>query len=138
MGWDAIGDTGAIALAAALRVNTTLSALYLHDAAIEAAGLHALHDAIQANETLTVLDVSGTDVAAEDAGALAHLVDSIGRRTQLNKARPPTLSRGSADESPPRGAAVPSEPLAPAVQGSRASQLAHRRLMRTGEPEPTM
>lgn len=122
LGWDKVGDAGALSLAAALRNNHTLQRLYLHDAAIGAAGIQALATALDANQTLTTLDIDGGGVEGDMEVAALYL-SAIEAKLTRNKAAPPRPPK------PPPKVPEPAE-LLPATAGSRASQAAHRRLER--------
>jgi hypothetical protein len=72
--YNRIGDIGARALAIALRTNTSLTALYLGANQIGAAGTTALAEALKVNTRLTTLNLGVNQIG--DAGAVA-LADAL-------------------------------------------------------------
>ena len=64
-----IQAAGALSLADALKVNTTLTSIDLRDNNIQAAGALSLAEALKVNTTLTSIDLGSNNI--EDAGALS-------------------------------------------------------------------
>ena len=70
LSFNLIGEEGAVALAEALKGNTTLTTLHLNGNAIGAAGAVALAEALKVNTTLTTLHLVGNAIGADGAVAL--------------------------------------------------------------------
>ena len=69
-----IEDTGACALAEALRTNTCLTELYLHENQIGAEGARALAGALRTNTSLTRLDLNENQIGDELEQEIARLM----------------------------------------------------------------
>lgn len=74
LGFNRIGDRGAVLLAHALETNATLERLYLSGNDIGPTGALALAQALAANRTLESLHLSGNNVGEDGA---AHLADGL-------------------------------------------------------------
>jgi hypothetical protein len=79
-----IGGEGAAALADTLRVNTALTELCLSLHQIGDRGAAALADALRTNTTLTTLDLTGNGIGEEGASSLAVMLTFNTTLTSLN------------------------------------------------------
>ncbi|KAI9024166.1 hypothetical protein DFJ74DRAFT_667631 [Hyaloraphidium curvatum] len=79
-----VGDDGAQALAEALKVNSALTTLNLAANKIGVRGARALAEALKANSTLTNLDLGGNAIGDEGAVALAEGLKESSALTSLD------------------------------------------------------
>jgi hypothetical protein len=82
--FSAMGDTCAIALADALKVNTTVAMLDLSETSIGEEGAKALADTLKINTTLTALNLGWNEIGAEGVAALAEALQVNTTLTELN------------------------------------------------------
>ena len=78
-----IGDSGATAIAAALKGNTELATLYLQSNNIGDSGATALAEALKVNAALTGLSLSTNDIGADGATAIAGALKANAALTAL-------------------------------------------------------
>jgi Ran GTPase-activating protein (RanGAP) involved in mRNA processing and transport len=71
LGINAIEDEAASLLAGALKVNTTVTSIFLNNNSIGAEGASALADALRVNVSVTRIDLDYNVIGAEGASALA-------------------------------------------------------------------
>ena len=79
-----IGDQGATGLAEALKVNSTLTVLYLSDNRIGDQGATGLAEALKVNSTLTKLDLRGNGIGDQGATGLAEALKVNSTLTKLD------------------------------------------------------
>ncbi|KAL0238200.1 hypothetical protein GEMRC1_012673 [Eukaryota sp. GEM-RC1] len=72
LGCNSIGVEGTIALAEALKVNSTVTIIHLHDNAIGSEGAIALAEALKINSTITLINLRGNTIGAAAAFRLAE------------------------------------------------------------------
>ena len=82
-----IGDQGVTGLAEALKVNFTLIVLYLRDNAIGAQGATNLAEALKVNSTLTKLHLNDNDIGDQGATSLADALKVNPTLTELTLER---------------------------------------------------
>uniref|UniRef100_A0A8C2J6C6 NLR family, CARD domain containing 3 n=1 Tax=Cyprinus carpio TaxID=7962 RepID=A0A8C2J6C6_CYPCA len=81
---NALGDNGVIALAFALRSNSSLSVLYLQGVSAGKSGAVALADALVVNESLHTLDLRGNSIGMEGAKAFSSALKKNRSLRSLN------------------------------------------------------
>ncbi|KAF8927272.1 hypothetical protein BGZ58_010520 [Dissophora ornata] len=81
-GW--MRDSGAQALAEALKANSTLVTLFLYQNSIGCSGAQALAEALKVNSTLAILNVSEDSIGSSGAQALAEALKSNSSLTSLD------------------------------------------------------
>ena len=81
---NAIGDQGANGLAEALKRNSTLTELHLRSNVIGPQGATGIAEALKVNSTLTVLRLNGNGIGAQGATGLAEALKVNSSLTKLN------------------------------------------------------
>eukprot|EP00984_Skeletonema_dohrnii_P008654 scaffold3211_cov91-Skeletonema_dohrnii-CCMP3373.AAC.7 len=85
LGWNGIDKEGAIALAEALKENTTLTALKLENNFIDNEGAIALAEALKENTTLTSLNLEYNEIGDEGAFAKSNIADITHRNRVFHR-----------------------------------------------------
>lgn len=102
-GW-AIGDEGAVALAAMLKANCTLKELLLSNTQITVNGITALADSLREHPSIKLLDLAGNYIPHKDIPVLQYLADD-GIRVRVNTdiRHKAAKANGTSPETPDKG-----------------------------------
>merc|ERR1711935_67726 len=84
LGFNSIGEAGAVAIAEALKTNTAVTSLYLDGNSIGDAGAVAIAEALKTNTAVTYLDLYANSVGDAGAAAIAEALKTNTAVTSLN------------------------------------------------------